>query len=70
MVLNGCSGGQLPRVDIEYLLDLPIQQVPNEEQYKLLKQVKDEQQMIEPSTQIVDTSLLLQESNIYAEAKE
>ena len=55
MVLNGCSGGQLPRVDIEYLLDLPIQQVPNEEQYKLLEQVKGEQQMIEPSAQIVDT---------------
>lgn len=55
MVLNGCSGGQLPRVDIEYLLDLPIQQVPNAEQYKLLKQVKDEQQLIEPSAQIVDT---------------
>lgn len=55
MVLNGCSGGQLPRVDIEYLLDLPIQKVPNAEQYKLLKQVKDEQQLIEPSAQIVDT---------------
>lgn len=55
MVLNGCSGGQLPRVDIEYLLDLPIQQVPNDEQYKLLEQVKGEQQMIEPSAQIVDT---------------
>lgn len=55
MVLNGCSGGQLPRVDIEYLLDLPIQQVSKEEQHKLLEQVKGEQQMIEPSAQIVDT---------------
>lgn len=54
MVLNGCSGGQLPRVDIGYLLDLPIQKVPNEEQNKLLEQVKSEQQIIEPSTQIVD----------------
>lgn len=53
MVLNGCSGGQLPRVDVKYLLDLPIQQVSKEEQNRLLEQVKNEQQMIEPSTQIV-----------------
>ena len=55
MVLNGCSGGQLPRVDIEYLMDLPIQQVSTDEQYALLSQIKNEQKMIEPSVQIIDT---------------
>ena len=55
MVLNGCSGGQLPRVDIEYLIDLPIQQVSTDEQYALLAQIKNEQKMIEPSVQIIDT---------------
>ena len=55
MVLNGCSGGQLPRVDIEYMMDLPIQQVSTDEQYALLSQIKNEQKMIEPSVQIIDT---------------
>ena len=55
MVLNGCSGGQLPRVDVDYLLNLPIPQVPVEEQQLLLDQIQNEKKMIEPSVQIIDT---------------
>lgn len=54
MVLNGCSGGQLPRVDVKYLLDLPIQQVSKEVQNRLLEQVKSEQKMIQPTAQIIN----------------
>lgn len=54
MVLNGCSGGQLPRVDVKYLLDLPIQQVSKEVQNRLLEQVKSEQKMIRPTAEIIN----------------
>ena len=53
MVLNGCSGGQLPRVDIEYLMDLPIQNVPKDEQEQLMAQIVAEQSMIAPSEQMI-----------------
>ena len=53
MVLNGCSGGQLPRVDIEYLMDLPIQYVPKDEQEQLMAQIVAEQSMIAPSEQMI-----------------
>lgn len=53
MVLNGCSGGQLPRVDIDYLLELPIHNVPKDEQEKLIAQIVAEQSMIAPSEQII-----------------
>ena len=53
MVLNGCSGGQLPRVDIEYLMDLPIQHVPKDEQEQLMAQIVAEQSMIAPSEQMI-----------------
>lgn len=54
MVLYGVSGGQLPRVDTNYFLQIPICQVPFEEQKKILSEIKAEQDLIAPSEQIVD----------------
>ena len=53
MVLNGCSGGQLPRVDIDYLLDLPIHNVPKDEQEQLMAQIVAEESLIAPSEQMI-----------------
>ena len=53
-VLNGVSGGQLPRVDISYFLSLPIQQVPFEGQQSILKQIETEQSLVAPSKELID----------------
>lgn len=46
MVLNGVSGGQLPRVDASYLLQLPIPQIPVVVQKKMIEELKGYQQVI------------------------
>ena len=53
LVLNGVSGGQLPRISVEYLLNLPIQKVSIEKQCSILKQIKKEQSLIAPSEEVV-----------------
>lgn len=52
MVLNGVSGGQLPRVDMNYFLGLPISKVPQNEQMDALAQLKTEMELIEPSKKL------------------
>lgn len=52
-VLYGVSGGQLPRVDISYFLNLPIYKVPLAEQNRILNEIKEEKQLIETAEQIV-----------------
>ena len=52
LVMNGVSGGQLPRVDVNYLLQLPIYKIPDEEQSAMLEQVHYEQSLIRPTTEI------------------
>lgn len=53
MVLNGCSGGQLPRVDVDYLLNLPIYCVPRSEQEQLMEHIITEKSMIAASEQMI-----------------
>ncbi len=53
LVLNGVSGGQLPRISVEYLLSLPIQKVSIETQCSILQQIKKEQSLIAPSEEVV-----------------
>lgn len=53
LVLNGVSGGQLPRISVEYLLDLPVQKVDIETQCSILQQIKKEQSLIAPSEEVV-----------------
>ena len=53
LVLNGVSGGQLPRISVEYLLNLPIQKVSIETQCSILQQIKKEQSLIAPSEEVV-----------------
>ncbi|MBQ2714634.1 MAG: N-6 DNA methylase [Clostridia bacterium] len=53
LVLNGVSGGQLPRINVEFLLNLPIQKVDIEEQISMLEQIKKEQALIAPSEEII-----------------
>jgi len=53
-VLNGVSGGQLPRVDISYFLSLPIRQVPFDNQQRLLKQIETEQLLVDPSKELIE----------------
>ena len=53
LVLNGVSGGQLPRISVEYLLNLPIQKVDIEEQNSILEQIKKEQALIAPSEEVI-----------------
>lgn len=53
LVLNGVSGGQLPRISVEYLLNLPIQKVPIEKQCSILEQIKKEQSLIAPSEEVI-----------------
>lgn len=52
LVMNGVSGGQLPRVDTNYLLHLPIYKIPDKEQSAMLEQVHYEQSLIRPTTEI------------------
>ncbi|MCD8106687.1 MAG: N-6 DNA methylase [Oscillospiraceae bacterium] len=53
-VMNGISGGQLPRVDTEYLMHLPIYKIPIEEQNSLIEQLHYEQSLIEPSKKLIE----------------
>lgn len=53
MVLDGVSGGQLPRVDLNYLMGLPIQKVPVDAQNTILAQIEVEENLIAPSEQII-----------------
>jgi restriction endonuclease S subunit len=53
-VMNGVSGGQLPRVDVNYFLTIPIYKVPLLEQKKIIAQIEAEQALIEPSKQLID----------------
>lgn len=53
LVLNGVSGGQLPRISVEYLLNLPIQRVSIEKQCSTIEQIKKEQSLIAPSEEVV-----------------
>lgn len=53
LVLNGVSGGQLPRISVDYLLNLPVQKVSIETQYSILQQIKKEQSLIAPSEEVI-----------------
>jgi len=54
MVLNGVSGGQLPRVDVHYFLALPLQKISLQEQRQIIAQIEVEQALIEPSRQLIE----------------
>lgn len=55
LVLNGVSGGQLPRVDLNYLLDIPVQIVPVEEQQRVIDSFHSEREMMDSAKRIIDT---------------
>lgn len=55
MVLNGVSGGQLPRVDIDYLLKLPIQVLPKEVQAKAITELDEYQRIIVSAKKISES---------------
>lgn len=52
-VLNGVSGGQLPRVDVSYLLSLPIYKVPLAEQREVLNKIRTEKELIESTEKLI-----------------
>lgn len=54
MVLNGVSGGQLPRVSKEYFADLPIPKVPYDKQKEMMIQIKQEQELIESARKTIE----------------
>ena len=54
LVLNGVSGGQLPRVDLNYLLDIPIKIVPVEEQQQIIDSFHSEREMMDSAKRIID----------------
>lgn len=54
MVLNGVSGGQLPRVDTKYLLQLPVYKVPLDEQMQILQTIHKEQELTKTTEQLVN----------------
>lgn len=53
MVLDGIIGGQLPRVDRNFLMGLSIPKVSIMEQNKFVAQLRLEQSLIEPSERII-----------------
>ncbi len=55
LVLNGVSGGQLPRVDLSYLLDIPVQIVPVEEQQRIIDSFHSEREMMDSAKRLIDT---------------
>lgn len=57
MVLNGIDGGQLPRVDTQYLMKLPIQKVDIIEQQKILSEIESIEQIIEPNERLIEIFL-------------
>ena len=52
-VLNGVSGGQLPRVDLNYLMDIPVKVVPIEEQHQSVDSFRTEKDMMDSAKQII-----------------
>lgn len=52
-VLNGVSGGQLPRVDINYFLNLPIFKVPLTEQKNIMDKIKTERHLTESTEKLI-----------------
>lgn len=52
-VLNGVSGGQLPRVDLNYLMDIPVKVVPIEEQQQSVDSFHTEKDMMDSAKQII-----------------
>ena len=53
MVLNGVSGGQLPRVDAKYLLQLPIHNIPIDIQQKMVEELEGYQHIITGARTVV-----------------
>ncbi len=53
MVLNGVSGGQLPRVDAKYLLQLPIHNIPIDIQQKMVEELEGYQYIITGARTVV-----------------
>lgn len=53
MVLNGVSGGQLPRVDAKYLLQLPIHNIPIDIQQKMVEELERYQHIITGARTVV-----------------
>lgn len=53
-VLNGVSGGQLPRVDLSFLMDLPVQIVPKEEQQRVIDSIHAERKLMDSVKQIIN----------------
>lgn len=53
MVLNGVSGGQLPRVDAKYLLQLPIHEIPVTIQQKMVEELEGYQHIITGARTVV-----------------
>jgi type I restriction enzyme M protein len=53
-VMNGVSGGQLPRIDINYFLTIPIYKVPLLEQKQIVAQIETEQALVEPSKKLIE----------------
>ena len=53
MVLNGVSGGQLPRVDAKYLLQLPIHKIPVTIQQKMVEELEGYQHIITGARAVV-----------------
>ena len=53
-VLNGVSGGQLPRVDVHYLLNLPIWDVPLKEQEEILNKINKEIELTESTEKLIE----------------
>jgi type I restriction enzyme M protein len=54
LVINGVEGGQLPRVNTQYLLNLPIQDIPVDEQEGIIHRITQEKSLIEPAEKLID----------------
>jgi type I restriction enzyme M protein len=63
-VLHGVSGGQLPRVDINYFLTVPTYKVSFFEQKQIVAQIESEQALIESSKQLIDVFIKKMQSRI------
>jgi type I restriction enzyme M protein len=53
-VVNGVSGGQLPRVDLNYFFAMPMYEVDLSEQQKICDQFEAEKVLVEPSKQLIE----------------
>lgn len=54
MVINGINGCQLPRVDVKYLLDLPIYKIPIKEQKEIYSEIIKYQEIILGAKRIIE----------------